>query len=210
MSAPIPLPGVQFSVNDRGGEYYQKLQQLAAAVDASIAAYNASVAAGIDASGHLQQIQALQVQINNAMVAAIEEVSQIRDNTRAIAEGELPIQTGQQNKALMTNGSNIGWHHVTGFNRSAEANLTLHAGDRVLITANEEVQVAMPETIAAKDPFMFRNSNESTADVVLLARFTILTPPGHPDITAGDTVRLSPGERWAMVAKSNNKLELVV
>lgn len=210
MSEPIPQPGVQFSVNDRGGEYYTKLQQLAAAVDLSITAYNAAVAAGTDASGYLQQIQELQVQINNAMAAAIEEVSQIRDNTQAIAEGELPVQTGQQNKALITNGANIGWHHLSGFNRSASASITLIAGDKVMMTATEELVVSLPAAIAVRDPFLIRNSSESTADVVLQMAYAVVTPPGYPDIAAGDTVRLAPGEKWELSALSNSKLELLV
>lgn len=86
MSEPIPLPGVQFTVNDRGGEYYNKLQQLAAAIDSSITAYNAAVAAGTDAGGYVQQIELIQADINNAFVAAMAEILEIRNDTLAIAD----------------------------------------------------------------------------------------------------------------------------
>ena len=210
MSEPIPQPGVQFSVNDRGGEYYTKLQQLAAAVDLSITAYNAAVAAGTDASGYLQQIQELQAGINQALAAAIEEVEAIRDSTQAIAEGDLPAQAGNKNKVLTTSGSGIGWSYVSGFNRYSASAIELEAGDEALITAAEELVITMPLSISQGDPFYIRNSSASTADIVLHTSFNIITPPGKPNIEAGDTVRIPPGTPWPMLALSEDTLELIV
>ncbi|GAB2927411.1 hypothetical protein [Rheinheimera gaetbuli] len=86
MSEPIPLPNVSFNVGDRGGDYFTKLQLLAAAVNSSIAAYNAAVAAGTDASGYVQQIELIQAEINTAMVTAMLDIAAIRADTLAIAE----------------------------------------------------------------------------------------------------------------------------
>lgn len=86
MSEPIPLPNVSFNVGDRGGEYFTKLQQLAAAVDSSITAYNAAVAAGTDASGYVQQMQAILADTHSALVAGVTEIAEIRNDTLAIAE----------------------------------------------------------------------------------------------------------------------------
>lgn len=86
MANTLPLPSVNFTVDDRGGQYFAKLQQLAAAVDASITAYNAAVIAGTDAGGYVQQIEQLQADINSALVAAMVEIAAIRNDTLAIAE----------------------------------------------------------------------------------------------------------------------------
>lgn len=123
MSDPIPLPSVQFSVADRGGEYLVKLQALAHAIDSAISAFNLSVAAGTEATQTLEQIIATQQSFDNASAQLLQDIDEagtqllqaamaIRDETQAISASGLPPTDGQLAKVLTVTESGLAWRSI--------------------------------------------------------------------------------------------------
>lgn len=207
MANTLPLPGVSFTVDDRGGQYFAKLQQLAAAIDTCVAAYNASVNAGVDASDYLQQVQDLQGQIVLSLQEAIAEMQQIRNDTQVISASGLPSQTGNANKALVTDGDTLAWGHTWGF--TLDNTLTqLNPGDRRIMLITTDTPVSMPASITTGQPFVIRNSAASTARINLQLKHELLTAKGTLD--AGSIINIEPGTTWPMVAISNTQLELTI
>lgn len=207
MANTLPLPSVNFTVDDRGGQYFAKLQQLAAAIDTCVAAYNASVNAGVDASDYLQQVQDLQGQIVLSLQDAIAEMQQIRDDTQVISASGLPAQPGNANKALITDGDTLAWGHTWGF--TPDNTLTqLNPGDRRLMLITTDAPVSMPALISAGQPFVIRNSAASTARIKLALQHELVTT--KETLAPGSIINIEPGTTWPMVAISNTQLELTI
>ena len=207
MANTLPLPGVSFTVDDRGWQYFPKLQQLAAAVDTCVAAYNASVAAGVDASGYLEQVQDVQAQIVLLLQEAIAEMQKIRNATQVISASGLPAQSGNANKALITDGEMLAWGHTWGF--TPDNTLTqLNPGDRRLMLITTDAPISMPALIIPGQPFVIRNSAASTARIKLQLQHALVTEKEM--LAAGSIVNIEPGHTWPMVAISDTQLELVL
>lgn len=212
----LAVPGVNFSVNDRGGEYFAKLQALAQAVDASIAAYNAAVVAGFDASSIKEQVLLLQAQMQQQSLNALAELQlagaeiiaqaeQVRDATQIISESGLPSTAGQINKSLTVGAAGVSWAHTSGFNRKITGNTTLKPGDRVIAALNLEAAVVL-EASAELDSFYLKNSLVSVADALITLPMSAIGPNDY-QMLSGDVVRLKPGESIRL-AVINNVLEV--
>lgn len=199
---PLTPPNVQFEVNDRGGQYLQKLRDLAQAVDDAINEYNLAISAGTDS----QQTYDDLIQFVGQKIAEMEG---IRDQTAAISESGLPEQAGQENKALTSDGEHFSWQHTSGFSRFVSENTELVPGDKVLFNATQELDVSLPETIPAGSPFLIRNSATSTHDIILQVSEEITTLAGKTNWQNGDTLRIKPSEQ-IFLFKSNSQLEAIL
>lgn len=219
MSA-IPAPNVIFSVADRGGEYFAKLQQLAAAVDTSIAAYNLAVAAGVDAGSILGEVQALQEALNAAIADGLSAMQQqgaeiigeaiaIRDATQMISESGLPSTAGKKYRALTVGAAGIEWAQVSGFNALIEDASTLSSGARALVLVDVDTPISLPETVAELDNFFIKNSQQSGADALITLPVAALGPNDY-EIDQGDVLRLRPGEKVSLTAVNTELLELTL
>ncbi|MFN4056212.1 MAG: hypothetical protein ACK4GU_15240 [Alishewanella aestuarii] len=219
MSA-IPAPNVIFTVADRGGEYFAKLQQLAAAVDTSIAAYNLAVAAGVDAGSILGEVQALQEALNAAIADGLSAMQQqgaeiigeaiaIRDATQMISESGLPSTAGAKYRALTVGAAGIEWAQVSGFNALIEDASTLSSGARALVLVDVDTPISLPETVAELDNFFIKNSQLSGADALITLPVAALGPNDY-EMDQGDVLRLRPGEKVSLTAVSTELLELTL
>lgn len=191
MAEPVEQLPTNFSANDRGGEYLDKLKALFSKQNELISLFNSQTQAGEDAATIKAQIEQLQTDI-------INEVTQIRDETAAISESGLPSQLNNAHKALTTDGSTFGWAHTNGFNRVASAHFSLIAGDRVLVTASgSDVPATLPENGSPLDPFLIVNDDTSTANVIVTVPFTApYTIDGDKvTVNAGDGITVPPGQR---------------
>jgi fructose-1-phosphate kinase PfkB-like protein len=99
----LAAPNVTFSTLDRGGSYLVKLQQLATAIDTSIAAFNQQVDAAATAEGIKAQVQELVALAQQAVTDA-----------KAISDSGLPNQTGKAGAVFVTNGAASAWKKTDG------------------------------------------------------------------------------------------------
>lgn len=99
----LPIPGVAFTTLDRGGDYLPKLQQLAAAIDTTVAAFNNQVDAA-------ETAEIIKGQVEELLLLAVQAVAE----AQAISESGLPTQAGKAGAVFVTNGANGSWKKTDG------------------------------------------------------------------------------------------------
>ena len=134
-------------------------------------------------------------------------------NIQAISESGLPGQSGQGNKALVSNGTATAWHHTMGFNRIESDDFTLRAGDKVKATITKDIVVTAPASVSLMEPFYIENSKSSTHNAMFTLpagiSYSVLPIKGSTSAVAGDTIPIPPGEHLALQCTQTNKLEAI-
>lgn len=100
----LPIPGISLTTLDRGGEYLLKLQQLAAAIDTTVQAFNSQVDAAQTAEQIREatalmksQVEQIQSEMNEALAAAYAAIGTAGDTATYARQFLTSRKIGQKN-----------------------------------------------------------------------------------------------------------------